>query len=524
MRSRKSADVLIVGAGIAGAWAAKQLCEAGLSVVLLEAGPNVEPESVSSWSAAIEARSAAPARQAVQSLHPGYWTHNPQHFVDDVDNPYVSAGSERFVWIRGRQVGGRSLTWGGVTLRLSDLELRACDFDHFGCAWPISHEDLAPAYALVERFLDVRGSPDAVAGLPDGAFSPPPPLTEEELRFKEEVESRWFDRRVLHCRGLVTPANAREGASWPPLAVQHRVLPAAMRTGRLILLPDTIVSHLITSSSADRVIAVGCVNRCTGERFEVHGDVTVLCASTLETVRILLNSRSAAAPEGLGNSSGCLGRFLIDHAATLLVGRIPGRPPRELMPIGGAHGVLIPRFRNCGRGSRHPQFIRGYGIWGSMGRAAWPDTGEGMWSLCAMLEVLPQPGNRVCLDQTSTDRWGIPVARIEFGYSSNELRMREDAERCLREMAGALNWPIEQEIRMLPGQFVHELGGARMGDDPTRSFLNADNQSWDVPNLFVLDGSCFPTAGWQNPTLTIMALAVRASRFIAAGIRGRELV
>lgn len=515
-------DVVVVGAGIAGAWTAKQLCEAGLSVTLVEAGPDVQPESLSQWNAASAGDGPGTvARQPVQSLHPGYWTHNPQHFVDDVDHPYSSAGPERYVWVRGRQVGGRSLTWGGVTLRFSDFELDGSDAEDRGTGWPISYEDLAPGYALVEEFLGVRGSCDAVASLPDGSFAPSPRLSREELSLKREVEARWRDRRVVACRGLSDPDPLPGGDSrWPPHAVQHRVLPAAIRTGRLTSHPDTIVSRLITSPAADRVLGVSCVDRLTSESFELRGRVTVLCASTIESVRILLNSRTPAAPGGLGNSSGCLGRFLLDHAATALVGRIPGHAPCERLPSGGAHGVLIPRFRNCG--VRDAPFTRGYGIWGSAGRAAWPDTGECLWSLCAMLEVLGREDNRISIDATRTDRWGIPVARVEFAYSRNELLMREDAELCMRAMVGTLGWRIEQEIRMLPGQFVHELGGARMGRSPATSVLDACNRSWDVRNLFVLDGACFPTSGWQNPSLTIMAVAVRASRFIVAGIRRNE--
>jgi choline dehydrogenase-like flavoprotein len=515
-----SCDVVVVGGGISGAWAAKELCEAGLEVLLLEAGNEGDPGAQEAAGRSTgEERAPIALRQPIQSRHPAYSMHNPEHFVDDIDNPYVSEGPEPFLWIRGRQLGGRSLTWGGITLRFSDYEFHAADAEGTTPQWPLSHEELAPFYSKVESFLGVEGARDGLPQIPDGVFETPAPLSAAEMRFRQAVESRWRDRRVVQCRGVPANSSTRAGDDrrWSARAVQYRVLPAASRTGRLKIRSNCVVSRLLVSETADRIVGVSCTDRLTGHQFAVRGHVVALCASTIESVRILLNSRTDRMPQGLANSSGCVGRYLLDHAATVLVGRIPGEPLHEPVPSAQVHGILIPRFRNCGR--QTARFSGGYGIWGSMGRTRWPDTGECMWSLCAMMEVLPRPENRVHLDETRVDAWGVPVPRIDFRYSANEDRMREDAESSMREMVGGVAWRIEQEVRLQPGQFVHELGGARMGKSPKSSVVNAMGQSWDVRNLFVLDGASFVTAGWQNPTLTIMALAARACRYIAAGIR-----
>jgi choline dehydrogenase-like flavoprotein len=493
-------------------------------VILLDAGPDVQPDDrVFTAERSEQERERVELQQSIQSRHPVFWTHNPAHFVNDLEHPYVSVGREPFVWIRGRQVGGRSLLWGGLTLRFAAQQFRESEADGAGSRWPLSYDDLAPHYARVEEFMGVVGARDGLPQLPDGSCTPGPPLSEEELRLRDRIETVWPERRVVQCRGIgsVNPDCGAGDPRWKPTAVQHRVLPAAWRTGRLQIRPNCIVSALRVSESGDRVTSVTGVDRLTGRAFELRGQVIALCASTVESVRILLNSRCSAAPRGLANSSGCLGRFLMDHAATALVGRVPGKRPVAGLASGGPCGILIPRFRNCQ--DRDSPFVAGYGIWGNAGRTNWPDTQDSLWTLCSMLEVLPRERNNVSLDAVKVDAWGIPVARIDLEYCDNERLMREDAERCMREMIGGLGWSVEAAVRFQPGQFVHELGGARMGSDRRTSILNPRNQSWDVRNLFVLDGSCFVTSGWQNPALTIMALAVRGCRYIKDAVQKHEL-
>jgi choline dehydrogenase-like flavoprotein len=511
-----SCDVVVIGAGVAGSWAAKELSEAGLSVTLLEAGPEVPPRDhmrAVGWTE--EQRRSHAQRQRVQCRHPAYWMLNPAHFVDDLQHPYISESEEPYMWIRGRQVGGRSLTWGGVSLRLSPYELERHE-DGCDAPWPLSYEELAPFYTHVEQFLGIQGGREALPQLPCGPLNEPPPLTKAEVHFRNTVQARWPERAVIQSRGVPIDSAGQE-ADYPAVSTQRRVLPAAIRTGRVDLRSNCVVSRLTLNEDGRQITEVKGVDRLTHQPFEVRGRVVVLCASTIESIRLLLHSRCPAAPDGIGNSSGCLGRYLLDHAATALVGRIPGEVLREVLPVGSANGIVIPRFRFS-----DSNFKGGYGLWGSMGRVRAPDSMEPFWMLTAMVEALPQASNRIRLDEGRADEWGMPLPRIQYAYSENEMRMRADAERCMREMIDSVGWVIDQELRMQPGQFVHELGGARMGRDPRRSVLNAYNQCWDVPNLFVLDGSCFVTAGWQNPTHTITSIAVRASRFIAEKIRRHE--
>jgi len=510
-------DAVVVGSGLAGGWAAKELTEAGLHVLVVEAGPFIDPIKLElSQEYSVQERAKLASRQPIQSKHPSYWLDNPKLFVDDLENPYSTDGHP-FIWIRGRQVGGRSLTWLGICLRFSDFEFLGPEREGFGQNWPIRYGELAPFYDRVETFLQVQGSKDGIPQLPDGPFAAPPTLTHDELRFRRLIALKWPDRPLIQSRGLqlLTSHTQQSNNAWSQRSNLGNTIPAALRTGRLTLMPNTIVSHLRVDENNGTISALFCIDRLSKQGFEIPVKLCILCASTLESVRIMLNSKSSKHPGGVGNSSGLLGRFLFDHRALSFGGRIIN-PQTSVKPaqLGGAHGVLVPRFRNLP--GDHRGYKGGFGMWGFMHRQFdWIPSRPSQWMLTSMLEVLPRPSNRIDIDQHAVDAWGIKIAKIYFQYGDNEEGMTRDARTCMLEMLEAAGVAPQYEAVTIPGQYVHELGGARMGNDPTSSVLNRFNQCWDATNLFVVDGSCFVSAGWQNPSLTIMALAARACQYIA---------
>jgi choline dehydrogenase-like flavoprotein len=550
-------DVIVVGSGATGGWAAKELTEAGLSVLVLEAGRKLDPlkdYTEHTWPYELKYRGLMDqqylyrARQPVQSKCYACNEYGHQFFVDDIDNPYTTPSDRPFDWIRGRQVGGRTIMWGRQSYRLSDYDFKAASRDGFGDDWPISYKDLEPYYDKVEEFIGVSGSIEHVPQLPDGKFLPPMALTCGEKIFKEAVESRWRDRRVMIGRAaiLTRPHNGRAACHFcghcergcmthSYFSSPGSTLPAAQKTGRLTLRPDAVASHLIVDTNTGLPKGVAFIDRVTKKAREVYGRIIFLCASTIETTRLLLNSATRQHPEGLGNSSGVLGHYLMDHTyAVSLAGVVP---PAARFPYnhddGRANGIYIPRFRNIN--DRHPKFLRGYGIQASVQRTILPTTlrsipGFGaqfkrmvrevkdappFW-MGAFGEMLARKENTVTIDKDKKDAWGIPVARINCVHSDNEHEMAKDQIETLREMADAAGFEVQFANAQLanPGLCIHELGTARMGANPRTSFLNKFNQSWDLKNVFITDGSCFVSSGCQNPTLTMMALTVRACEYI----------
>jgi choline dehydrogenase-like flavoprotein len=468
-----SHDAVVVGAGAAGGWAAKELAEQGLRVAVLDAGPLVPAP-----------REDALRRRPVQAGCYACTEATAHLFVDDLENPFEEEAGTEYRWIRSRQVGGRLHVWGRTSPRMRDDELKAARKDGVGEEWPISAADLAPAYDRVEEFLGVRRTP----------------LVGGERVLKEAIESRWPTRAVE-----ATPSACRD----PGRAIQ-----AALRTGRLTLHAETIAERILVDPGGARATGVVAVDRATGARFEVSGRAVVLCASALESTRLLLNSATADHPDGLANSSGVLGRYLMDHTYGIYYeGLSPRRPAADYEPR--SHGVFLPGYRNLTEAAEG--FIRSYGIEAQVmtrpkeGGRLRRGVRDDFW-MSAFGEVLPDPDNGVELDPQRTDAWGIPILRIHARYGDNERAMARDQLATMREMLEAAGFEITVTGGALspPGLSAHEMGTARMGRDPSASVLNAHNQSWDVANLFVTDAASFTSSGHRNPTLTIMALTVRA--------------
>lgn len=531
-------DAIVVGSGAAGSFAAKELTERGLRVLLLEAGRPIDPA----------ADFPLPPRrdrgytgrvlrslvcQPIQARSPAWSSRTQDFYVNDRQNPYTTPKGQPFNWFRGRQLGGRLHVWARLALRFSDLEFKAASQDGFGANWPICYADLEPYYDRVEKFLGLLGSRDRIPHLPDGEYAGSNEPTLLEQRFKHEVETKVPGRRVISARVV------QHNADRLPLP-----LLAAQRTGKLTVRTDSIVAQVTIDRANGRATGVLVVDSRTGTTEEVKGCVVVLCASTIETLRIMLNSRSPQYPAGIGNSSGNLGRYLMDHTMIHCRGSIGSKDwdpsyeaARDPYDFGKTNGFYIPRYRNVS--GRHHGYLRGFGIHGAAGRH------KAGWHMLAIGECLAQFENRVTLDAHKTDAWGIPAARIEFSRSANEVAMVDDQKTAFQELAEAAGLEIapmgskgfvERTLfqllkgrlldgsgALLPGSSIHELGGAGMGDDPKRFVLSGYNQCWDTPNVFVTDGACFVSAGCQNPTLTIMALTVRACDYIACQLHSGEL-
>lgn len=538
-------DAIVVGAGATGGVAAQTLAERGLKVLVMDAGPQLTPGVVSQgklWQGLQRVLNLVTRRQSYQALHPGYWKANPQLFVNEQENPYTTPADRPFYWIRGRQVGGRSLTWGGITLRLSDYEFKAATWDGYGEPWPIGHQDLAPYYAQLERFLGVKGNRDGLPQLPDGEYGSVPSLTPAEEYLQRLVCQGGDDRTLIVSRGF---ALHRQKGVWPRSSSLGSTLQVALGTGNVTIQPDAVVSHLIFDPQTRQAQGVEYVHRVQKTVHGVRAKIIVLCASTLETVRILLHSTEQYQPGGLVNGSGVLGRNVMDHVSTMQFFSLPHfRQPSPVFDLSGCDSFFIPRFCNLpdtpDPSKNAVDFLRGYGIWGGIQRVDLPALlsqvgNEAIGFLVGCGEVLPHLENHVSLSADRVDAWGIPVAHIDFTWRDNEYRMlahmQSQIQGLIQSMggrslhlsellrapffSGVLNRIEERSMSAArPGYYIHEVGGAPMGTHPEHSVVNAFNQCWESPNVLVVDGACWPSSGWQNPTLTEMAITARACQSI----------
>ena len=553
-------DAIVVGSGISGGWAAKELTERGLRVLLLERGRNVE--HIKDYPNALQSPWAVPHRgripTALRDKHPvlrrdyvlnetnyDFWAHEAEH-------PYIE--KKPFDWFRGYHVGGRSLTWGRQSYRWSDLDFEANAREGIAVDWPIRYKDIAPWYDHVERWAGISGSREGLPQLPDGEFLPAMPLNVAEQHVAAGIRKAFNDRRRLiigRVANLSVPHNGRNvcqyrnkcSAGCPFSAyfsTQSSTLPAAVRTGNLTLRPHAIVRRVVYDKDRKRATGVELLDAVTRQTTEVSARIVFLCASSFNSTWILMNSATDVWPGGLGSSSGELGHNVMDHHFRVgATGRIDGFTDRI---VNGRRptGFYIPRFRNVNGDKR--AYVRGFGYQGSASRQNWArEVAElgigaalkeelrepGPWTIGAtgFGEILPYHDNRITLDPTTKDAWGLPVLAMDCEIRQNEQDMRRDMMNDAAEMleaAGVRNVQTTNTGYNF-GRGIHEMGTARMGRDPKTSVLNGHNQVWDAPNVFVTDGSCMTSASCVNPSLTYMALTARAAAYAVDELKKQNL-
>jgi choline dehydrogenase-like flavoprotein len=555
-------DAIVIGSGMTGGWAAKELTEKGLRTLVLEAGRPIVPEEdyvehVPPWEMKFRGlgdRRQGASEQPIQSLCYAWDELTSKFFVSDKENPYTTESGKPFRWIRGRQVGGRSIIWGRQTYRWSDLDFEANLRDGIATDWPIRYADIAPWYDYVEEFIGISGEALGLAQLPDSKFLPAMQLNCAEKVVRDGMAKHFGRDRVLTIgRAAILTQDHGERAACHYCGPCERgcitrsyfssvnaTLPAAEKTGRMTLRPHSVVHSLMFDAGKRRVAGVRVIDSQTRSWREFRAKVIFLCASTLETTRILLNSSTSEFPNGLANSSGELGHNLMDHIkAGGATGTIPGNENRKM--IGRRpNGTYVPRFRNVK--TKEKGFIRGYGFEGGAEQEGWqrgiPQTGfgaefkkslrqPGPWKFTffGYGECLPNHSNYVELEKEKVDAWGIPVLKIRCAWGENEVALRRDMSLAGAEMLAAVG---AREIEPFthdypPGFSIHEMGTARMGRDPKTSVLNAFNQAHDIRNLFITDGSAMTSSSCVNPSLTYMALTARACDYAVQQLKKGEL-
>jgi choline dehydrogenase-like flavoprotein len=555
-------DAIVVGSGITGGWAAKELTEKGLKTLVLEAGRNIVPEEdyvehVPQWEMKFRGmgdRRQLADNQPIQSTCYACDEWSSKFFISDKEHPYTTDPGKPFRWIRGRQVGGRSITWGRQSYRWSDLDFDANLREGIAVDWPIRYADIAPWYDYVEGFVGISGEALGLAQLPDSKFLPAMELNCTERFVRSELAKQFGGERVLtigraailthdhlgraachYCgpceRGCITRSY---------FSSLNATLPAAEKTGRMTLRPFSVVHSVIFDAKTRRAAGVRVIDGRTKSAIEFRAKVVFLCASALESVRILFNSATPEFSNGLANSSGELGHNLMDHVnAGGATAVIPGN--EERLELGRRpNGTYMPRFRNVK--SKHPDFLRGYGFQGGGHREGWnrgiAQTGfgadfkkslskPGPWrfSFFGFGECLPNHNNYVELDKAKVDTWGIPTLKIHCAWTENEFALRKDMAISASEMLAAVGGreiePFERNDP--PGFAIHEMGTARMGRDPKTSVLNSFNQAHDVKNLFITDGGAMVSSSCVNPSLTYMALTARACDYTVRQMKKGEL-
>lgn len=551
-------DAIVVGSGISGGWAAKELTEKGLKVLMLERGkmvehPNYPTSLLEPWKLPYSGRltQADRERSHIQTRHYSYQGDTKHFYVNDLENPYTE--TKRYDWIRGDIVGGRSLLWGRHCYRWSDLDFEANAKDGFGVDWPIRYRDLAPYYDYVEKFIGVSGQAEGWANLPDGQFQPPMEMNCVETHFKNEILKKFPDRLVTMGRvaNLTAPVKGRGTCQFRNqcsrgcpfgayFSSNASTLPAAFATGNLTLKSNALVNRILYDEQTQRATGVEVIDTNTNQVSEYYAKLLFLNASTLATTFILLNSLSNRFPNGFGNDSDMVGRNLMDHHK--LAGAnanvegfedkyYTGRRPNTL---------YIPRYRNLNE--KRSDYVRGFGLMGGASRGNWrshlssdeigaelkqsvQEPGGWTFNFNGFGECLPYEDNRVTLNKDVKDKFGRNTITIDCEFRDNEKAMQKDMAASAAEMFEAVGFKNVQPYvnTSFPGNANHEMGTARMGRDPRTSVLNGYGQMHAVKNVFITDGSFMTSSGSVNPSLTYMAVTVRACEYALKQSKSRNL-
>lgn len=548
-------DAIVIGSGMSGGIAAKELCERGLKVLVLERGRKIEHgadymDTKMPWE--LPNNNKIPEDElatdyAIQRQCYAVNEATKQFWVKDSEHPYTTPPEKPFAWIRGYHLGGRSIMWGRQSYRLSDMDFAANAKDGHGCDWPIRYDDLAPWYDHVEKFVGVAGSKEGLPQLPDGEFLPEFALNDGEKLFKAEVEAKFPGRKVISGRAAnlsvaqphheelgrsscqnrsICERGCSFGANYTSLSA---ALPAAERTGNLTIITDAIVHSLVQDPKTGKITQVRVIDAKTRQGKTYEAKIFFLCASTIASANILLNSKSEANPNGLANKSDQVGRNLMDHIYDMVtVGVLPQGPNDSYYKGRRPTGIYIPRFRNVSEEA--DGYVRGFGYQGAVMRlgegpqAQLPGLGTeikerarklGPWLVyvSGFGEMLPNPQNRVTLHESRKDKWGLPILHIDCAQGPNEAQMSKQIMADGKAMVEAAGGFVMMQLGEpgTPGLGIHEMGTARMGKDPMTSVLNKYNQAHEAPNLFCTDGAAMSSSGCQNPSLTYMALTARAA-------------
>src|ERR1700744_1027630 len=543
-------DAIVIGSGISGGWAAKELCEGGLKTLMLERGRDIV--HVKDYTNALKAPWQFEHRGGrTQQMTKDYPVLGREYFLNetnldywasDKDSPYVEV--KRFDWFRGYHVGGRSLMWGRQSYRWSDLDFEANLKEGVGVDWPIRYKDLAPWYSHVEKHAGISGSLEGMHQLPDGEFLPPMDMNVAERSVADKVNAHYAGKRKMIIGRTANLTKALPGRSHCQFrnkcalgcpfgayfSTQSSTLPAAMATGNLTVRPYSIVTRILYDKDTKKAKGVEILDAQTNKTYEYYAKVIFLNASTLNSAWILMNSATDIWPDGLGSSSGELGHNLMDHHLGIgASGHVEGYEDKYYFGR-RANGIYIPRYRNLNGEKR--DYIRGFGYQGGAGREEWgrsipemsigggfkdalSEPGEWTFGMGGFGETLPYHENRAYLDKTKKDKWGLPVLAIDATVKDNELKMRIDMANDAKEMLEAAGVKHVQTFNSEPvlGRGIHEMGTARMGRDPKTSVLNEWNQVWDAKNVFVTDGAAMASTACQNPSLTYMAMTARAADY-----------